>query len=181
VSEAAPVHIRKAGAPDIAAVAAIFLACWRRSYSAFLPRDVIERFNVGGARALWRRSLTGRDVDRVDRVVLVAERPSGDLVGVIGIGRDPDEQKAGHVYSLYVDPDAQGLHIGARLLGAAIDHFVRIGVDEATLWVFTANSAARGFYARHGWTPDGGRRVEPEYGEPEVRLRRRIREAVQTP
>jgi ribosomal protein S18 acetylase RimI-like enzyme len=178
VSEAGPVQIRKAGAPDIAAVAAIFLACWRRSYSAFLPRDVIERFNAGGARALWRRSLTGRDVDRV---VLVAERPSGDLVGVIGIGTDPDERTAGHVYSLYVDPDTQGLRIGARLLGAAIDRFVGMGVDEATLWVFAANTAARGFYARHGWTPDGGRRVEPEYGEPEVRLRRKIREAVQTP
>ena len=44
-------------------------------------------------------------------------------------------------------------------------------MTQATLWVFEANATARAFYLRHGWEPDGGTRVEPEFGEPEVRLR----------
>lgn len=176
MSSGVPIHIREGGPDDVAAVAALFLACWR-SYAGFLPADVIDRFDVEGARALWRRSLTDR---RGDRVVLVAERPTGDLAGVVGIGRDPDEPRDGHVFSLYVDPDAQGLRIGARLLGAVIDRFGGMGVDEATLWVFAANAVAIGFYERQGWAPDGDERVEPEYGEPEMRLRRKLREAVPT-
>lgn len=48
------------------------------------------------------------------------------------------------------------------------------GGGTATLWVFEANAAARTLYARNGWLPDGGTRVEPEFGEPEVRLRRAL-------
>ncbi|MFD0822190.1 GNAT family N-acetyltransferase, partial [Micromonospora zhanjiangensis] len=59
-----------------------------------------------------------------------------------------------------------------RLLGAAVDRLRAAGHDAATLWVFAANASARAFYARHGFTPDGTTRIEPEYAEPELRLRR---------
>jgi hypothetical protein len=36
--------------------------------------------------------------------------------------------------------------------------------------VFEANPRARGFYARHGFVPDGTRQIEPGTGVPEVRL-----------
>jgi ribosomal protein S18 acetylase RimI-like enzyme len=80
----------------------------------------------------------------------------------------------GHVFSLYVDPDAQGTGVGGRLLAEAERWFGSEGLAEATLWVFEANARARAFYARHGWQPDGGMRVEPEFGEPEIRLRSRL-------
>lgn len=56
------------------------------------------------------------------------------------------------------------------MLAAADAHFRAAGLDEATLWVFEANAAARRFYARLGWQPDGTVRVEPQYGEVELRL-----------
>ena len=90
------------------------------------------------------------------------------------MGSDPDEPAAGHVACLYVDPAAQGQGIGARLLEEAHRWFRAEGRAEATLWVFAANAPARRFYARRGWHPDGGERVEPAFGEPEVRLRRRV-------
>ncbi|MGA3221368.1 MAG: hypothetical protein ABSE77_20240, partial [Acidimicrobiales bacterium] len=46
------------------------------------------------------------------------------------------------------------------------------GLSTVTLWVFEENRAARNLYATFGFVPDGGRRVEPEYGAQEVRLRR---------
>lgn len=165
----AAVTVRAAGPDDLAAVAAVFLACWRTSYAGFLPADVIDTYDDDSARALWRPTLTSPPADAV---VLVAEQEGRDLLGVIRIGRDPDEPGAGHVYSLYVRPDAQGLGVGTRLLAAADEWLRRDGVHEATLWVFAANAAALAFYSRLGWQPDGGERVEPEYGEPELRLRR---------
>lgn len=164
--------VREAQPDDLTAVAAVFLACWHDSYAGFLPPAVIDMYDEDGARALWRPTLSSLPTDSL---VFVAEQTDRSVLGVIRIGMDPDEPAAGHVYSLYVRPDTQGLGVGARLLAAADGRFRRDGVHEATLWVFAANTAALGFYARLGWQPDGAQRVEPQYGEPELRLRRAIR------
>jgi ribosomal protein S18 acetylase RimI-like enzyme len=165
--------VREARPDDLTAVAAVFLACWHDSYAGFLPPDVIGMYDEDGARALWRPTLTDPPADAV---VLVAAQTGRGVLGVVRVGKDPDEPTAGHVYSLYVHPAAQGLGVGTRLLAAADDRFRRDGMDEVTLWVFAANAAARGFYARLGWQPDGAERVEPQYGEPELRLRRTLRD-----
>ena len=163
-------ELRDATPADLDAVAALFLRCWRGSYADVLPARVIEVFDEASARGLWARALVTpapgtRGVVAVD---------AGRVDGVIRIGRDPDEAAAGHVFSLYVDPGAQGSGVGGRLLAEAEAWFRSEGLAEANLWVFEANERARGFYARHGWSPDGGTRVEPEFGEPEVRLRTRL-------
>lgn len=168
------ITVREARPDDLAAVATVFLACWRSSYAGVLPVAVVDTYDEDGARTLWRPTLSHPPADAT---VLVAEQAGSELLGVIRIGADPDEPAAGHVYSLYVHPDTQGSGVGRQLLGAAVDRLRRDGVDEVTLWVFAANAAARGFYARMGWEPDGGTRVEPQYGEPELRLRRTIRDA----
>ena len=171
------VVVREARPSDLAAVAAAFLACWRTSYAGFLPADVIDMYDDDSARALWHPTLCNPPAGAI---VFVAERTGrdvlGDVLGVLRIGPDPDEPTAGHVYSLYVRPDTQGLGVGTRLLAAADDLFRRDDVHEATLWVFAANATALGFYSRMGWHADGAQRVEPEYGEPELRLRRTLRD-----
>jgi ribosomal protein S18 acetylase RimI-like enzyme len=167
------VVVREARPNDLAAVAAAFLACWRTSYAGFLPPGVIDMYDDDSARALWRPTLCNPPAGAI---VFVAERTRRDVLGVIRIGPDPDEPTAGHVYSLYVRPDTQGLGVGTRLLAAVDDRFRRDGVYEATLWVFAANAAALGFYSGLGWQPDGAQRTEPQYGEPELRLRRTLRD-----
>ena len=164
--------VRDAGADDLAAIAALFLSCWHDTYAGFLPMDVIDLYDADGARALWRPALEGRSADAS---VLVAEQAGAGVLGVARVGTDPDEPAAGHVFSLYVRPDTHGLGVGTRLLAATDEQFRRHGLDQATLWVFAANAAALGFYARLGWQPDGGERIEPQYGQPEVRLRRTVR------
>lgn len=169
----AAILIREARPDDLTAVAAVFLACWHRSYAGILPPHLIGLYDEDGARALWRPALHDPPAGAV---VLLAEQTGRGVLGVIRTGRDPDEPAAGHVYSLYVRPDTQGLGVGTRLLAAADERFRRDGVGEATLWVFAANAAALGFYSCLGWQPDGGERVEPQYGEPEMRLRRAVRD-----
>jgi GNAT superfamily N-acetyltransferase len=161
--------LREAMPADANVVAALFLRCWR-GYADVLPERVIAVFDGAGALRLWRRTLKAPRPGTRGVVAVDGER----VVGVIRIGRDPDEPTAGHVFSLYVDPDSQGAGVGGRLLAEADRWFASEGLREATLWVFEANSRARAFYTRHGWHPDGGKRVEVEFGEPEIHLRREL-------
>lgn len=161
-----------AGAADLEPVAALFLACWRRSYRPFLPQPIIDAFDEDSALELWRGTITDPPAGAT---VLVADHDELGVVGVIRLGSDPDEPAAGHVFSLYVHPDGQGLGIGQALLREADAHLRRGRRASATLWVFAANEHALGFYERMGWHPDGATRIEPAYGEPELRLRRDLR------
>jgi ribosomal protein S18 acetylase RimI-like enzyme len=172
VTERSETTIRLAGPEDVDEVAAVFLACWQVSYDRVLPRPVVAMYDADGARALWRAALLEAGPDSV---ALVAEDGGGAISGVVRVGTDPDRPAAGHIFSLYVDPARQGRGVGTLLLAAAEARISHRGADEATLWVFEENVAARAFYDRLGWQPDGGRRTEPEYGEPEIRLRRTFR------
>ncbi|MFN8520169.1 MAG: GNAT family N-acetyltransferase [Chloroflexota bacterium] len=162
--------VREATAADVDAVVALFLRCWRESYAEVLPPTAIEVFDEAGAVELWRRALVTPRPGTRGVVAVEGDR----VVGIARMGRDPDEPDAGHVFSLYVDPRAQGGGVGRRLLDEAVAWLGSAGVTTATLWVFEANRRARSFYALGGWLPDGGTRVEPEFGEPEVRLRRTL-------
>ncbi|MGS2617789.1 GNAT family N-acetyltransferase [Micromonospora sp. LZ34] len=168
----APVRIRRATAVDADAAGAVFLACWHRSYGDLLPPEVRARYDETSAVALWRRVLAAAPDG-----VLVADAAGHGVRGVVRYGVDPDDARHGHVFSLYVHPDAQGLGLGATLLRAAAGKLRAAGHATAMLWVFTRNDAARAFYAAQGWMPDGGTRVEEPYGEPELRLRRSLAEA----
>jgi ribosomal protein S18 acetylase RimI-like enzyme len=149
--------IRPAVASDVEAIVQTFLACWRESYVDFLPADVREMYSVDSATEMWRRAPL--------EYVLVAE--TDRVVGVTRFG-------TGHIFSLYVHPAAQGLGAGKALLDAATARMREMGHDETTLWVFADNAAARAFYTKQGWHPDGGTRVEAAYRLPELRLRRSI-------
>ncbi|MEU5943483.1 GNAT family N-acetyltransferase [Micromonospora sp. NPDC047548] len=167
----APVRVRPAVPADAVTVGAVFLACWHRSYANLLPAAVRARYDEAGAVALWRRVLAAAPDG-----VLVADVAGHGVRGVVRFGADPDEPRRGHVFSLYVHSEAQGLGLGRTLLHDAAGKLRAAGHATATLWVFAANDAARAFYAAQGWTPDGGTRVEEAYGEPEVRLRRSLAE-----
>jgi GNAT superfamily N-acetyltransferase len=158
--------VREAVPADLDVIAALFLRCWR-GYRDVLAEPVVGVFDEAGALELWRGAIVAPRPGTRGIVAVDGER----VVGVIRVGRDPDEPAAGHVFSLYVDPDSQGAGVGGLLLAEAEGWFGRQGFAQATLWVFEANVRARAFYARHGWQPDGGTRVEAEFGEPEVRLR----------
>jgi ribosomal protein S18 acetylase RimI-like enzyme len=98
--------------------------------------------------------------------VLLAQEDEG-LAGCVSLFLAADPQWGTHVDNLHVRPGLKGQGLGRRLLGAA----ARLALAEAPgqgldLFVYTANTAARGFYARLGgadvteWletAPDGSR------------------------
>jgi ribosomal protein S18 acetylase RimI-like enzyme len=161
-----PVTVRSAVAGDLDAVTRVFLACWHDSYADLLPPDVRTLYTADNAGEMWRRA----PLDHL----LVADVTGRGVLGMVRSGADPDDPERGHVYSLYVHPDGQGLGLGRALLTAAEGALAARGYRRATLWVFTDNTAARAFYARLGWQPDGAARTEAAYRLPETRLYRRL-------
>jgi ribosomal protein S18 acetylase RimI-like enzyme len=149
------VELRPAGPGHLDEVVQVFLRCWTISYRDVLPVDDLGHWDEPRASALWRPHLAPDQASRVT-VALV----DGSVQGVIRY--EPADQ-AGLIHSLYVDPEAAGLGLGRRLVEAAVRHLELSGCPRTSLWVFSANTAAQGFYRQLGFADDGRRIHEPPY------------------
>lgn len=65
----------------------------------------------------------------------------------------------GWLEAMYVRPAAWGTGLADELHAAAVAELRRRDGGRARLWVLEQNARARRFYERHGWRPDGSRRV----------------------
>lgn len=156
-----------AGSEHLDALVEIFLECWHSSYANVLPQPLVSSMTSSRARAIWERSL-GDPISSL----LVALAEDGKPIGVTRFGLLEDG--VGIVHSLYVSPRVQGKGAGRMLLTEAGSGLAALGAGSAVLWVFEQNQPAREFYTRCGWSADGGRQVQPEFGEPEIRLHRSL-------
>ncbi len=62
-----------------------------------------------------------------------------------------DAPGAARLRLLLVEPDARGLGIGDRLVGALVDFAREAGYREVVLWTNDILTAARRIYRRHGF------------------------------
>ncbi|GAA4011877.1 GNAT family N-acetyltransferase [Streptomyces plumbiresistens] len=143
------VTLRRATAPDAAAVADV----WLRSFAAALPTVVSPR--------------SGDDVRVYFREVVVPLRETwmaeaadgGGTVGVMVLNGSLLSQ-------LYLDPDWRGRGIGDRFVALAKER----SPQGLSLWTFQVNKPAHRFYERHGFVAveytDGSGNEERE---PDVR------------
>lgn len=149
--------IRILGPDDAAAFQALRLRGLRESPEAFgstyqaeadRPLEVIaERLAEGGAG---------------ENVVLGAFDEAGALGGVVGMYRDASHKARhlGHVWGMYVAPEARGRGVGRALLDAVVAHARGVpGLDRLNLGVVTANESARRLYLAAGFVTYG---IEPD-------------------
>ena len=85
----------------------------------------------------------------------------GQLAGFVNF---ENREGVAHVSYLFVDPGFQGRGIGREMLTRAVGAATRAGFSNATLLTATANSRARAFYEREGWTLTGGAVFNEEIG-----------------
>ena len=162
--------LRLATRSDAPGLAAVFIAAWRNSYPGIIEQSVLDRLDHADI-ADWLGTLTSSN----GPTTMVVEGDGGEILAFSRHGEDPSDGRRGHIFSLYVAPEASGRGIARALL----DHDLRVlaerGLDAVTLWVFEKNKAARNLYASFGFFPDGAHRVEPQYGAPEIRMYRAAR------
>jgi GNAT superfamily N-acetyltransferase len=164
--------IRDAHPTDARRFEEIRIDGWKTAYAGifadeFLAGLVVEHERVS-QREAWLADLPA------EHVMLVAE-VEGRVAGgaILTPSRDDDLADAAELLALYIDPQLQAHGIGSRLMDAG---FARMPQPTQTLWTLEENNTARRFYERHGFVPDGARKLfdrAPGSGNPaEVRYRR---------
>lgn len=176
--------VRAARESDAPSIAGLHVRSFQSAYAGLIPENHLRSLDASARESIWSDRIVGaRDLARHILVTGVAER----LVGFIYYGPSPDADddptEVGHVFSVHVDPGLTGGGIGSNLLAHAVKIMAQTGFVEATLWVVETNPAARRFYERLGWRPDGARQREhlgledepgPDFDVETVRYRLRI-------
>lgn len=149
--------IRPAAAADAPRLADIHIRSWQAAYADLLPSDYLDGLSdqLDSRTSQW---LDWMQVDSHRRRILVAV-DDHDVVGFAHLGPSGDKDlkpsQVGELYAMYLDPARFRQGFGTKLMEASIAEFRASGFGEGSLWVMTENKAARSFYERHGWYPDG--------------------------
>ncbi len=159
------IAVREADAADTAAMGALHVRAWQAAYRGMMPDPLLDGLRAEDRTAMWAARLA-----RSGPGVLVG-CVDGEVVGFAGYGAAAGAA-VGELYVLNVDPAAWGCGIARPLLAAAVDGLRRRGFDQAVLWVVAANTRARRFYEREGWTADGTTMDDDELGVTELRYQR---------
>jgi GNAT superfamily N-acetyltransferase len=135
---------------DAEIIAALHTASWQRAYRGILTDAYLDTDLRGEREAVWRSKL--REEDGPGWLAVLHNEP----VGFVYVRAKADAVYGTLVDNLHVLPAYQGSGIGRQLLHTVGEwtqaHHAHAAVH---LWVFAANTPARGFYARMG-----GREVE---------------------
>lgn len=155
----APVHIRRVGADDttalVPALARLLIDCVEAGASVSFMHPLGE----ARAQAFWRGVAEG--VARRERVLLVAERADGTLVGTVHLvlALPENQPHRGDVAKLLVHPAARRHGVAAALMAAVDQEAQAEGRSLLVLDTVTGCDAER-LYARLGWQRCG---VIPDY------------------
>lgn len=118
------------------------------AYENILDRDFLAKLNLETTAARYEeRFALGVPTDRTTLATL-----NEMIVGYCVCGHKVDAPCLGEpfMYALYVDPEVQGRGIGTNLLNEALVWARSVGGTRLLFGVFQANTAAIGFYRRHG-------------------------------
>jgi GntR family transcriptional regulator len=160
-------RLRLAAVSDAPGLARVFVAAWRDGYPGIVDAAVLDALDEEDI-ADWLGTLTSSN----GPTTWAVESADGDVLAFSRHGEDPSDSRRGHIYSLYVAPHAKGRGIAKALLDHDLQLLAESGLETVTLWVFEQNQAARRLYESFDFVPDGARRVEPQYGAQEIRMRR---------
>ena len=132
-----------------------------------MPQDFLDAMDPAAIATSWADSIAaGRS--RL-YVASIADR----IVGYAGVGpeRDPGAPAhTGELYALFVHPEHWGTGAGRGLMDAAVNDLRSAGCTAVWLWVLEANTRARRFYLRYGFTQTVARTYSSLDNLPEIRL-----------
>jgi RimJ/RimL family protein N-acetyltransferase len=145
------IELRRPVAADAERIEEIRMTAWQRAYRGMIAQDVLDAFPGDPGRR--RDGILHPRPGTVDWVALDGDRIIGWIRG--GASRDDDAgPDTREIYACYVAPSHWRGGVGTVLMRAALDG-LSTPSSEVTLWVLSANRAARAFYESLGFRPDG--------------------------
>jgi len=152
----------------------VTVAGWRTAY-----RDIVSPERLADLPIdRWRHEIgVGLRRPIEDAFSYIAEI-DGDFAGYCYVAAPSKDSDLGRdvaeLGALYVDPAHGRKGTGDALVRAALDRLASLPYAEVVLWTFSENASAIALYERHGWRPDGARKIHARSGEPAVRFRRPV-------
>jgi GNAT superfamily N-acetyltransferase len=148
---------------DLEEMGRVHVEVWREAYAGLLPDDYLAGLDPAFGPRLWK--------ERFGSSPAVSWWIARDAVGIAGLAtagpaRDDDAPVPLELYAINVLRRAHGTGLADDLMA------VTVGDRAAYLWVLDGNDRAQAFYARHGFTDEGGRKPEPDTGTVEIRMSR---------
>jgi GNAT superfamily N-acetyltransferase len=138
--------IRPGTPGDAEAVAGVHVRTWQVAYAHVFPAERLAKLSIERRANRWREW---------PPLVAVA---NGAVGGFVSVGASHDDDAAGELFAIYVDPEQWGTGLGRELIAAGEERLRELGHANAILWVLEDNPRARRFYERAGWHPDGASR-----------------------
>ncbi|PSL37048.1 ribosomal protein S18 acetylase RimI-like enzyme [Labedella gwakjiensis] len=147
--------IRPLRGGDADALALVHVTSWRETYAGLVPEEMYGDEALEQRRAFWTQAVARSLTGEIRSTVRVAEL-DGRIVGFASAGpsRPGVQKRATELSMIYTLAEVHGRGIGDALLDAVL------GDGPAQLWVAEQNPRARRFYARHGFTWDGTRKLD---------------------
>jgi len=159
-AETTAVELRLAGLNDIPAIVAVQARSWQASYRGLVDDSYLDNLPLLD----WIESWRGHFFGAAGQTACVLAEAGGRVVGFASAGApgEPDglPSGTGELHTIYIDAAYQGVGLGRRLLGWALDHLRSGGYRVAVLWVLEGNQRGIGFYEAAGWSADGARATD---------------------
>lgn len=156
--------VRLALPTEAGAIAALQRRAWQQTLPAAVAADALASADLAAMTTAWQAAILRPPLATLRVLVAVGADAAGEgrVVGFAAVGPsdDPDAEpgRDGIVAEFAVDPPAQRLGHGSRLLQACVDTLRADGFTRATWWVRSTDDALRRFLAEAGWAADGGHR-----------------------
>ena len=153
------------------------VASWQAAYREIIPAEVIESWPLDRRITQWTSLLEAAGTEGT--IFILVAVADAEVIGFVSsrASEDSDGEDVCEVSATYVAPEVQRRGAGHALLAAACDALQAAGFDQATLWVLAHNTAARAFYEREGWKPDGASQPLGDTGILELRYCKRLARA----
>jgi len=156
--------IRRPAVDDLDEMGRVHVQVWREAYAGLMPADYLAALDPTHGPRIWRERFG--ELEDIDWWIA---RDEDGIVGMATSGppRDEDAPVPLELYAINVLRRVHGTGLADELMARTV------GDRPAYLWVLEGNERAIGFYRRHGFTDEGGRKPEPDTGDLEVKMVRR--------
>lgn len=141
-------------------IAAIQRRSWQQRFPPDVASSVLRSIDLETMTTQWHEAITRPPLAQFRVLVAVG---GGRVTGFAALGPsdDPDADPSSDalIAEFVVDPQAQRVGHGSRLLNAVADTLRADGFTRATWWVRSTDDPTRRFLQGSGWAPDGSHRT----------------------